>query len=93
LHPRVVGFVELETHSDFSGDKYVWGTGNTLGVGKHSTGAAGTNAKPGAYIDVLQAWILYTGQGLFGFNSGLKVGHMPLKLSYGEFFDNTPVRR
>lgn len=87
--PGVVGFVELETHSDFSGDKYVWGTGNTLGVGKHSTGAAGTNAKPGAYIDVLQAWILYSGQGLFGFNSGLKVGHMPLKLSYGQFFDNT----
>jgi hypothetical protein len=87
--PGVVGYVELETHSDFSGDKYVWGTGNTLGVGKHSNGAAGTNAKPGTYIDVLQAWILYSGSGLFGFDSGLKVGHMPLKLSYGQFFDNT----
>jgi hypothetical protein len=81
--PGVVGFVELETNSGLSGDKYVWGTG-TIG-----NGAGGSNHKPDADIDVLQAWILYTGQGLFGFNSGLKVGHMPLKLSYGEFFDNT----
>jgi hypothetical protein len=80
--PGVKGYVELETTSGMAGDKYVWGTG-TLG------GPAGTNRKPDGSIDLLQAWILYSGQGLFGFNSGLKVGHMPLKLGYGQFFDNS----
>lgn len=80
--PGVEGFVQLETHSDFAGDKYVWGTGKVGGV-------AGTNRKPDSDIDILQAWIVYSGQGLFGFNSGLKIGHMPLKLGYGQFFDNT----
>jgi hypothetical protein len=86
--PGVEGFVQLETHSDRSGDKYVWGT-STEGQGKRTSGAGGTNGKPDAFLDILQAWILYQGQGLFGFNSGVKVGHMPLKLSYGQFFDNT----
>jgi hypothetical protein len=87
--PGVIGYVEIETHSADAGDKYVWGHGGTLGVGKNSNGTGGSNSKPGAYFDVLQSWILYTGSGLFGFNSGVKVGHMPLKLSYGQFFDNT----
>lgn len=47
------------------------------------------NTKPGGLDSFQEAWILYTGTGLFGFNSGLKVGHMPLKLSEGMFFDNT----
>ena len=87
--PNVEGFVQIETHSDASGDKYVWGSGGTLGVGKNSAGAGGTNSKPAAYFDILQAWIQYSGQGLFGFPAGFKIGHMPLKLAYGQFFDNT----
>ncbi len=74
----------MRPHSEQAGDKYVWGNGEKI---SHGTG--GTNAKPNGSIDILQAWILYSGQGLFGFNSGLKVGHMPLKLAYGQFFDNT----
>ena len=81
--PGVVGYVQLETESVDSGDKYVWGHG-----ANRTTGLA-VNSKPDADITLLQAWIQYSGQGLFGFNSGLKVGHMPLKLSYGQFFDNT----
>jgi hypothetical protein len=81
--PGVIGYVQVETESGDSGDKYVWGHGRN-----RTTGLA-VNSKPDAAITLLQSWILYTGQGLFGFNSGLKIGHMPLKLSYGQFFDNT----
>lgn len=47
------------------------------------------NQKPNGLTTLLEAWIQYTGTGLFGFNSGLKIGHMPLKLAEGIFFDNT----
>lgn len=98
--PGVEGFVQLETTSAFAGDKYEWGTGQdtftqenggshtTTGY-KNSSGLLGSNSKPAATFDILQSWIVYSGQGLLGFNSGLKIGHMPLKLAYGEFFDNT----
>ncbi|MDA8079866.1 MAG: alginate export family protein [Nitrospiraceae bacterium] len=46
------------------------------------------NSKPTG-VSVLQAWILYRGTGLFGFNSGLKIGHMPLALGEKQFFDHT----
>jgi len=87
--PGVTGYVQVESHSGSDGDKYKWGNQTALGVGKTSSGAGGTNAKPAAYLDILQSWIVYSGSGLFGFNSGVKVGHMPLKLAYGQFFDNT----
>lgn len=47
------------------------------------------NQKPNAVTTFSEAWIQYKGTGLFGFNSGIKIGHMPLKLSNGVFFDNT----
>ncbi len=40
-------------------------------------------------VDILQSWILYKGTGLFGFNSGVKVGRMPLALGEKQFFDHT----
>lgn len=46
------------------------------------------NSKPTS-LSVLQSWILYKGTGLFGFNSGLKIGHMPLALGEKLFFDHT----
>ncbi|MBI5641588.1 MAG: alginate export family protein [Nitrospirae bacterium] len=56
-----------------STDNYTWGN---------------FNAKPTG-LTVLEAWILYKGSGLFGFPAGLKIGHMPLKLGEGQFFDHT----
>lgn len=47
------------------------------------------NQKPNAVTTFNEAWIQYKGTGLFGFGSGLKIGHMPLKLANGVFFDNT----
>ncbi|MFZ2196411.1 MAG: hypothetical protein WAV13_01670, partial [Thermodesulfovibrionales bacterium] len=72
--PGVKGYVMVETNSGNS-DLYVWGTNDF-------------NAKPTG-LDINEAWILYTGSGLLGFNSGLKIGHMPLALGNKEFFDHT----
>lgn len=88
--PGVKGFVQIETTSSQSGDKYVWGYGETNGeLSKASSGLFGTNKKPDGTFNILQAWIQYSGSGLFGFNSGAKIGHMPMKIAYGQFFDNT----
>ncbi|MDD1750297.1 MAG: hypothetical protein LUO89_10525 [Methanothrix sp.] len=46
------------------------------------------NSKP-SDMNILESWIMYTGSGLLGFPSGIKVGHMPLALGQGEFFDHT----
>ena len=89
--PNVTGMIQLEsTNEDAtskSQDLNIWG--NYPGQGSYATGlyVAG-NAKHSA-LSVLQAWILYTGTGLFGVPSGVKVGHMPLALGNGLFFDHT----
>jgi hypothetical protein len=54
-------------------DNYTWGN---------------FNSKPDT-LGILQAWMLYSGSGLFGFPAGVKVGHMPLALGQKEFFDHT----
>ena len=89
--PGVVGFVQIESTSKDSGDKYVWGSGGetTDSNFKGSDGVESTNSKPNGTLNVLQSWIQYSGSGLFSFPTGVKIGHMPLKLSYGQFFDNT----
>lgn len=76
--PNVEGYVQLESGSA-NNDLFTWGGNQTRGD---------FNSKMGT-MDVLQAWILYTGQGLFGFPAGLKIGHMPLALGEKEFFDHT----
>jgi hypothetical protein len=86
--PNVRGYVMLESQGaesessaygrsqwDTWSDKYAWGNFNS-----HPSGIA-----------IAEAWILYNGSGLFGFNSGLKIGHMPLKLGEGQFFDHTQL--
>jgi hypothetical protein len=73
VSPNVEGYVQLESGSGQK-DLYVWGN---------------FNSKPNASPDFLQAWILYSGQGLFGFPSGVKIGHMPLYLGQKEFFDHS----
>ncbi|MBI5073869.1 MAG: alginate export family protein [Nitrospirae bacterium] len=76
VSPNVMGKLLLETGGS---------DGSTTDI--YSLGRL--NQKPNGVTTFSEAWILYTGSGLFGFNSGLKIGHMPLKLSEGVFFDNT----
>jgi hypothetical protein len=77
VSPNVEGMVQLET-SNLNGasphnDSYVWGD---------------FDAKPDT-LSILQAWILYSGSGLLGVPAGIKIGHMPLALGQGIFFDHT----
>jgi hypothetical protein len=71
--PNVQGFVQLESGASNTSDVVTWGN---------------FNSKIGP-MTILQAWMLYTGQGLFGFPAGLKIGHMPLALGEKQFFDHT----
>jgi hypothetical protein len=74
--PNVEGYVQLETGGTNAGkstDKFYWGN---------------FDAKP-TIMSILQAWITYTGSGLLGIPAGIKIGHMPLALGNGTFFDNT----
>jgi len=81
VEPGIEGFVMLESDgvqgntngAASSDDVYVWGNFDN---------------KP-TTMGILQAWIVYSGSGLFGFPTGLKIGHMPLALGQKEFFDHT----
>ena len=86
VSPNVQGKIVLESEGtgfDNTNDKYTWGTSN----GNSGFG----NAKPISDPDFLEAWIMYKGAGLFGFPAGVKVGHMPLRLGYGQWFDHTQM--
>jgi hypothetical protein len=76
VSPNVEGMVQLET-SGIQGephqDSYTWGN---------------FDSKPDT-LSILQAWILYSGSGLLGVPAGMKIGHMPLALGQGIFFDHT----
>jgi Alginate export len=83
VSPNVEGFVQLESNggsaqgypaSTSTTDKYIWGQG--------------LNTKP-TDMSILQAWIMYSGSGLLGMPSGIKIGHMPLALGQMQFFDHT----
>jgi len=74
--PGIKGFVMFETNGGTNpsqSDVYTWGS---------------FNQKPNS-MNINEAWLLYSGSGLLGFNSGLKIGHMPLALGQKEFFDHT----
>lgn len=58
------------------------------GIGQHDTYTWGNFDSKPADLGIRQAWMMYTGSGLFGFPAGLKIGHMPLALGDREFFDN-----
>jgi hypothetical protein len=74
--PNVEGLVQLES-SDASGshtqDKWTWGN---------------FDSKP-TTLEILQAWMMYSGSGLLGLPAGVKIGHMPLALGNRIFFDHT----
>ncbi|MBI5189002.1 MAG: alginate export family protein, partial [Nitrospirae bacterium] len=88
ISDNVKGMVELES----SGINEVTGAAHTGAAAGADTadfyGWGSLNAKQ-ASVNFRQAWILYTGSGLLGVPAGLKIGHMPLMLGHGKFFNNT----
>ncbi|MDA8173915.1 MAG: alginate export family protein [Nitrospiraceae bacterium] len=82
----VSGRIHLESNGG-NHDVYTWGAPGQ--EGSNPATASDFNAKP-ANMNILEAWIQYTGTGLFGVGSGIKVGHMPLALGPDTlFFDHT----
>jgi hypothetical protein len=81
VSPNVEGFVQLESNG---GQGYPSGTSNT----DKWVWGQGLNTKP-TDMSILQAWIMYSGSGLLGMPSGIKIGHMPLALGQMQFFDHT----
>ncbi|MEW6587474.1 MAG: hypothetical protein AB1442_17930, partial [Nitrospirota bacterium] len=73
------GMIELETASGGSANSglFIWGDS-----------ARGYDSKPNADILIRQAWIQYTGSGLLGIPSGVKIGHMPISLGEKQFLNN-----
>jgi predicted porin len=67
-------YMELETSFNHNGQSglYVWGT---------------HDAKPVADMYFRQLWIQYTGTGLLGCSSGIKVGHQLLTLGEKQFYN------
>ncbi len=77
---NVSGRIHLESGND-ANDVYIWG------VGQDKSGTF--ESKPSS-VSILEAWIQYKGEGLFGFPAGFKVGHMPIALgAVPLFFDHT----
>lgn len=80
---NTTGVVHLESGDANNTDVYAWG-GDDEGRGVYPKG----NGKRGD-LRILEAWIQHTGSGLLGIPAGIKVGHMPLKLGNGLFFDHS----
>jgi hypothetical protein len=76
--PNVTGRILLET----AGENYTWGAENTLVTGGGTFGTSATD------IDLYEAWVAYTGTGLLGVPSGIRLGTMPLVVGEGTFFDH-----
>ncbi|MFZ6016427.1 MAG: hypothetical protein ACOYU0_02210 [Nitrospirota bacterium] len=79
VSPNITGMIEFESIGTADpltgeGERFLWGNFNE----PQSTG-----------VDFTQAWILYKGSGLFGFPTGLKIGHIPAMLGHGKFWNHT----
>ncbi|GER93629.1 hypothetical protein A45J_1377 [hot springs metagenome] len=81
---NTTGVIHLESGEKQTADTYKWGTNGAEKKGIYDEG----NAK-GSSLYILEAWIQHKGTGLLGIPAGIKVGHMPLKLGNGLFFDHS----
>jgi hypothetical protein len=73
---NVRGYMELELSNDQWPGVYVWGLDS------------GYDTEVNGTLKFRQLWIQYTGSGLLGAPTGIKVGHMPLSLGEKQFCNN-----
>ncbi len=93
---RVRLAVDVKAGANLSG-RILLETGSTdTGTPNNSTDvtvwgnlAATEGGRKQATLDtVVEAWIAYTGSGLFGVPAGIKIGHMPFMIGAGQFYDH-----
>ncbi|MCL5236751.1 MAG: alginate export family protein [Nitrospirae bacterium] len=88
--PNTEGQILISAGDGNGVDPYTWGanatpaTASSYGKGIYPVG----ESKRGQ-IQIVEAWILHKGSGLLGIPAGIKVGHMPLILGNGLFFNHT----
>lgn len=80
--PNTKGFIELQTENN--NDTVIWGTGTSGATGSYTEGN-----RIGDDLNIRQAYILHQGSGLLGYNAGIKVGRIPLKLGNSLWYDHT----
>ncbi|HXX58077.1 MAG TPA: alginate export family protein [Thermodesulfovibrionales bacterium] len=95
ITPNTIGMIQLESTnentSSIAPDLNIWGNyGSNPNVStSYATGLYVAGNAKHSPLSVLQAWIQYSGTGLFGVPAGVKVGHMPLMLGNGIFLDHS----
>jgi hypothetical protein len=90
--PNTTGYIQLETASasttEGRPDYDFWGSVQSV----NQTGTRGSvqigNNKEGT-MSILQAWILHQGSGLLGVPALVKIGHMPITIGTGLFYDHS----
>ena len=82
--PNTTARIVLENGDAANRSDFTWGTETYEAQGTIPVG----NGKQGS-IYVLEAWLQHKGSGLFGVPAGIKIGHQPIRLGYGLFFDQT----
>ncbi|MCL4458204.1 MAG: alginate export family protein [Nitrospirae bacterium] len=83
---NTTGVIHLES-GDLNKSDYTWGTETGENKGSYAYKGNGNGKQGNLYI--LEAWIQHKGSGLFGTPAGFKIGHMPVKLGYGLFYDHS----
>lgn len=88
VNKNTTGYIEFMTGGNAgatNNDAYNWQTqAATGGTGIFQTGNENRNA-----LSVYQAWIQHVNSSLLGFPVGIKIGHIPLKLGRGLFYDHS----
>lgn len=94
ITPNTQVMVEMRESKGSGDDDYTWGNivsltnTDTRGVYTVGSGTIGPSNR-GVELSFIQAWLQHTGSGLLGMPAGFKIGHMPLALGNGLFFDRT----
>ncbi len=91
--PNTTGFVQLEGSgsngtASGSADNSFWGAGQN-GVQSGVSGSVQMGNQKQSSLYMLQAWILHQGTGLLGVPALIKVGHMPITVGTGLFYDHS----
>jgi len=88
MSPNTIGFIQLEGAgaAGTTGENTNWGataTGSNNAYGSYDRGEDKSSA-----MQIMQAWIQHSGSGLFGVPAYVKVGHMPITIGAGIFYNH-----
>jgi len=93
ISPNTIGMIQLESTNENTASKSqdynFWGNYGSNNNASAATGLYNAGNDKHSAMSILQSWIQYSGTGLFGVPAGVKVGHMPLALGNGLFFDHS----